>query len=256
MTAIQLKRIAQLEAYCGPASLAILCSQYGLDVTQESIAEKANAVEHTEKYGMRIDQMALAIRKIAPHLTLLAKRNASLQDVDLLINTYNIAVGVEWQGIFEDEEENPETPWDDPDDLGHYSVITGINLEDQKLLVQDPSDGYSEENREFDLETFEKRWFDTNEVGEDAPEEAKIWMQDYHVLFLLAPKDMVFPEELGLKKVRVAPTFRKKSALEKAFTMFWKKTLDHVAPLLTKLRLQNYGQRPDTGSTAPVSPTA
>ena len=221
MTVISLRRILQLPAFCGPASLEIVLSQHGLRVHQKAVVKAAHVTsKHVEIYGMRLDQLALAVRKLAPKHVMWAKRNATAQDIHTLVNTYNLAVGIEWQGVWTDAELwDPRTQTFD-DDVGHYSVVTGINLEEKKLTIQDPDYYYYAKNREFDIETFEKRWFDTNVVGEDAPEEAKEWMQDYHVLFVVAPQNTAFEPELGLQKVRIAPTYKKKTVWERLVKFF------------------------------------
>lgn len=232
---LQLKRIGQiLDGYCAPATLAILYSQYGFHVDQADIVKKANARTFIDKHGMRLDQMSRAVRTITPHLSLFAKRNATLEDLDVLINTYNFAVGVEWQGIFE-YDTVPGAPKVEPGDDGHCSVIVGIDLKERRLFLQDPSEGYEDKNREFDLEVFAKRWFDTNDVEVNDPDEAKEWKQDNQVLFVLAPRHMSFPEAMGLKKVRVAPIFRKKSIWEKTIGVCWKKTRHIIAQIASTL---------------------
>lgn len=203
MTAIPLRRITQLPAFCGPASLAMMLSQHGVEVDQQAIATATNATD-LEKDGTRIDQLARAVKTLAPDYRMWAKRNATLWDVDVLIHTRRYVVGVEWQGLWTTEQlkEMGDSGDVNADDLGHYSVITGIDMKKNTLVIQDPSTYYAG-TREFTFEAFEKRWFDTNKVGSDAPEEAKEWMDDYHVLFIVAPKDSVFPEALQLKKVRM-----------------------------------------------------
>jgi hypothetical protein len=260
MTAITLKRIAQLPAFCGPASLSIMLSQHGVFIEQKDVAKAAQALANIETFGMRLDQLALAVRKLAPHLTVWAKRNAKFQDLDTLINSYNLPVGIEWQGVWTEEELKKTDNIFDDGDLGHYSVVTGISLDEKKLMIQDPSLEYYLKDRPFALETFDKRWFDTNEVGEDAPDEAKEWMHDYHVLFVIAPKNLVFPESLGLKKVRIAPSYKKRSATElyvekllSTISTLYQKMRGRVAPTPPTVRDQSYDLPPRTGSTLSAS---
>lgn len=218
MTKITVKRVAQLDAFCGPASLVTMLSQHGVVVDQKDVAKVAHAMKDIERLGMRIDQLALAIRRLAPHLAMWAKRDATMQDLDVLVNRFSLACGVEWQEPWCEEEladlkEEGCNP--DETDQGHYSVITGVDLEKKQILMQNPSYYRYHKDQLLSFEEFEKQWFDTNQVSNEAPEEAKEWMHDYHVLFVIAPKSMVFPEELVLKKVRIAPTFRKRSLIER-----------------------------------------
>lgn len=269
MTAITLKRIAQLPAFCGPATLEIMLSQHGIPVPQKTIAQiaqSANALKDIDADGMRIDQLALAVRKLAPHLTIWAKRDASFEDLDTLINTYSLPVAIEWQWVWTEDqlhnrEHAKETSVDD-DDPGHWSVVTGITLEEKKLMIQDPSIDYYETDREFGFDEFEKQWFDINNVGDDDPEEAKEWMNDYHVLFVIAPKSQIFPESLGLKKVRIAATYKKQSWVEKRFAT-WVKTISTAVQKMRGLSVQpaaiahdqNYDPLPHIESTLPASST-
>lgn len=192
MTAVPLKRILQLPAFCGPATLSMLLSQYSIDIDQQKVGLYADALDRLEEYGTRIDELALAVRRIDPNLSMWAKRDATLEDIDVLINTHTLAVGVEWQGDI----------FFRGDDAGHYSAVIGINLEKKTILIRDPE--YKDRDRKFRFKTFLKRWYDTNIVGADAPEEAKEWMDDYHVIFVVAPKDRIELEKLGLKKVRIS----------------------------------------------------
>lgn len=195
MTMIPLHRVVQLPAYCGPATLAMMLSQYNIIADQRAIAQEGKAVDFIEDHGTRIDQLALATRNIAPHLRMWAKRDATFEDIDTLINKLGLPVGVEWQDVGANDQ------WDD--DNGHYSVIIGIDMENRTLTIRNPNDCDEVDDKEYTFEIFDKAWFDTNEVGPDAPEEAQDWMDDYHVLFVVAAKDYIFPEHLTLKKVRV-----------------------------------------------------
>lgn len=199
MTMIPLRRVVQLPAYCGPATLAMMLSQYNIIASQRAVAQRGNAEQLIDDNGMRIDQLALATRNIAPHLRMWAKRDATFEDIDVLINQFNLPVGVEWQEIGANEQ------WED--DNGHYSVIIGIDMEKHMLTIRNPDSCEDEDDETYTFETFDKAWFDTNVVGPDAPEEAQEWMDDYHVLFVVAPKDLAFPEQLNLKRVRVPSRF-------------------------------------------------
>ena len=199
MTAIPLKRVVQLPAFCGPATVCMLLSQHGVDVSQEEIAQKGNALDRVLIHGMRLDELALAVRSVAPELRLWAKRNATLQEMEHLIETYKLPVGVEWH---DDLTEDDEILTED-EDPGHYSVILSVDPEKKELLMRDPSSLWKDNDRLLTFEEFEKRWFDTNDVVADAPEEAKAWMDDYHVMYVIAPRTMQFPPDIGLKKVRV-----------------------------------------------------
>lgn len=204
MTALPLKRILQIPAFCGPATLAMLLSQYNLEVSQVKIAGAGNALKDVLELGMRIDQLALATRRIAPNLRMWAKHDATFEDLNKLINIHGLAVGVEWQGLWEEDWEEDDIDGAlNADDPGHYSVIVSIDMEKRELMLRDPSTYFQDKDRTFAFENFEKLWFDANEVGKDAPEESRAWSNDVHVVFVVMPREKSLPEALGLKKVRV-----------------------------------------------------
>src|SRR5436309_2758085 len=84
--------VLQLPCWCGPATLAMMLSQFDIDVDQQTVGKYADASNHMEELGTRPDELALAVRRINPELRLWAKRDASLEDIDVLINKYKIAV--------------------------------------------------------------------------------------------------------------------------------------------------------------------
>jgi len=87
-------------------------------------------------------------------------------------------------------------------------------------------------------------------------------MNDYHVLFVIAPKSQIFPESLGLKKVRIAATYKKQSLIEKRLTT-WIKTISNVVQKMRGLSVQpatisldqSCDPRPRIESTLPASST-
>ena len=206
------------DAFCGPAVLAMLLSQHGVALEQRAIPKAAHvSAKQIDDLGMRLDQLALAVRKLAPNYTLWAKRHATFEDLHLFVNTYRLACGVEWQEKTSEEElEDLRKEGVDPEkiDMGHYSVVTGIDMDAKKLSLQNPSYYAHKKEQVFSIDEFESRWFDTNQLEKDAPEEAQDWIDDNHVLFLVAPRAMVFPESIGLKKIRIAPTFKKNGFID------------------------------------------
>ena len=49
------------------------------------------------------------------------KNQASVEDLVALVCRYRCPAGVEWQGFFEDREEDEDL---DEGDYGHYSIVT------------------------------------------------------------------------------------------------------------------------------------
>ncbi len=190
-----MQRISQITgSYCGPAVLAMLLSFNGISVSQEEIVRVSGVASKIKSNGMTLEEMAVAIRAIMQDYVFCFKRHASIRDLALLVNTYKIPVGVEWQGIFD-----YETGDDDDDDPGHYSVVTAINEKDKKILLADPDRHYAGKDREFRIIRFERRWWDINEVTNPITKKTK-QIDDYHALFVIVDKKTEFPKELGLRK--------------------------------------------------------
>jgi ABC-type bacteriocin/lantibiotic exporter with double-glycine peptidase domain len=234
------------DAFCGPAVLAMLLSQHGVILEQHAIPKAAHvSAKQIDDLGMRLDQLALAVRKLAPNYTLWAKRHATFEDLHLFVNTYRLACGVEWQEKTSEEElEDLKKEGVDPEkiDMGHYSVVTGIDMEAKKLTLQNPSYYAHKKEQVFSIDEFESRWFDTNQLEKDAPEEAQEWIDDNHVLFLVAPKAMSFPESIGIKKIRIAPTFKKNGFID-VLTAKVQPVLQNMKKFLDKLMHRNAEQK-------------
>jgi hypothetical protein len=67
-------------------------------------------------------------------------------------------VGVQWQGLFTDDEDEIN------DDTGHYSIVTRVDEEKQELIIADPYKDFRNQDRIISRQTFLKRWWDENEV--------------------------------------------------------------------------------------------
>jgi hypothetical protein len=194
-TYFQMKRIAQItDSHCGPAVIQMLLSNVDVSATQEDIALAAGVNDVIEMHGTRVDQLANAVKTLAPDMQFWYKDHATLDDVKTLVGQYGYPVGVEWQGVFEDEgEEDPEP------DYGHYSVITYVDPEKAVLVIVDPYRDYVEQDRVFALKEFDERWFDFNMVPNAKTGKERL-VKDDHMLFIVTPKAALFPAEMGLKK--------------------------------------------------------
>ena len=191
------------ESHCGPAVIQMLLDNLGVKVTQEAVAEAGGATELIELNGMRVDQLALAVRILAPQVQFWYKEYAYLSQLVRLVTHYRVPVGVEWQGVFEDEDEDPdgdtiEEEETGDDDYGHYSVITYANRRERKFIIADPYKDYYSQDRIFSFEEFERRWDDFNEVPDPVTGKARL-VKDDHMMFILTPKDALFPLELKMK---------------------------------------------------------
>jgi hypothetical protein len=183
----------------------MLLANLDIEVSQEAVAEAGGATELIELNGMRVDQLARAISSLAPQVTFWWKDHASIEDLVTLIKQYEFPAGVEWQGVFEeDDEEKGENPLTSENaetgdtDYGHYSIVTYIDPEKGQLIIADPYKDYIAQARIFTITEFEHRWYDWNETLDPITGKT-VLMEDFHMLFIIAPKDVQFPKELGMK---------------------------------------------------------
>lgn len=178
----------------------MLLSNLGVELTQEAIAEAGGATTLIEMNGMRIDQLARAVRKLAPQLRFWYKDKSSIQELAALVTQYRYPVGVEWQGVFEDPEEEGTEPGENETadtDYGHYSVVTHVDLEKQELIIADPYKDFIAQDRIFSLTEFEQRWYDINDVPDPSSDSPKR-IEDYHMLFIVTEADETFPLDLSM----------------------------------------------------------
>lgn len=184
------------ESHCGPATLQMLMSAAGVEVTQEAVAEAGGATELIELNGMRVDQLAQAAETLAPELLFWHKQHSSLQDLITLVARYGLPVGVEWQGLFDDSgSEESETG---SEDYGHYSAVTHVNLETSQLIIADPYKDYISQDRVFGFDEFESRWYDYNEIPDSTTGQDRL-VKDDHMMFVVVPRGETFPREIEMK---------------------------------------------------------
>src|SRR5512141_1652910 len=188
----RLRRIEQItENHCGPAVLQMLLENIGINAAQEEITEAAGATKTIETHGTRVDQLARAVQQLAPIAKLWHKENATEVDLEYVLDTCKCPVGVEWQGLFDDED-------DDDEDYGHYSIIANIDRAKDELIVVDPYKDFVDQNRIIKMSTFLNRWWDFNEV-KDPDTGEKTCKKDEQLFFVVAPLSVTFPAELGMQ---------------------------------------------------------
>src|SRR5512140_1690351 len=180
------------EHHCGPAVTQMLLENIGVSVTQEQITEAAGATRTIAEHGTRVDQLARAVRDLAPGARLWYKEHAMLRDLKYVLEEAKFPVGVEWQGIFDDD------PEEEDDDYGHYSVIANIDEERDELIVMDPYKDFVEQSRIIKISVFLRRWWDYNQV-KDPQTGKEIEKKDEDLFFVVVPKGVSFPAELGMK---------------------------------------------------------
>jgi ABC-type bacteriocin/lantibiotic exporter with double-glycine peptidase domain len=188
----RLRRIQQItENHCGPAVIQMLLENIGVDATQEEITEAAGATHTIETHGTRVDQLAKAVHELAPIAKLWYKEKATTDDLEYVLNECKFPVGVEWQGLFDDMD-------DEDEDYGHYSIIAHIDKVKDELIVVDPYKDFVDQNRIIKMSLFINRWWDFNEV-KDLETREKTFKKDEQLFFVVAPRNVTFPDDLQMQ---------------------------------------------------------
>jgi ABC-type bacteriocin/lantibiotic exporter with double-glycine peptidase domain len=191
----KLRRITQIsENHCGPAVIQMLLENIGIEVSQGQITIAAGATKTISTHGTRVGQLAQAVHKIAPQAKLWYKEKASLENLIYVLDKCNFPVGVEWQGLFGDKDEDES----DDDDYGHYSVVTNIDTDRNEMIIVDPYKDFADQDRIIDIKVFLKRWWDFNEVL-DPKTQQKTYKKDEQLFFVVTPNYQELPQELGMQ---------------------------------------------------------
>jgi len=182
------------DSHCGAAVLEMLLQVLGEDVDQEQIARAAQ-VEHTiEEQGIRVDQIALACSRLAPHLQFWYKYKSTLDDLRIVLDR-GYGVGVEWQGLFYDTEEEEK----DDGDYGHYSVVSHIDEDKKLVIIVDPYKDFVNQDRIFPIDMFLRRWWDTNEIRNPVTQQTQL-VEDVRLMFFVTFMGEEFPQHHGFKQ--------------------------------------------------------
>lgn len=188
----RLRRIEQItENHCGPAVIQMLLENIGITAAQEEITEAAGATQTIEMHGTRVDQLAKAVQQLAPIARLWYKEHANEDDLTYVLDVCKFPVGVEWQGLFDDMD-------DDDEDYGHYSIISHIDKAKDELIIVDPYKDFVDQNRIIRMSTFLNRWWDFNEV-KDLDTGEKNFKKDERLFFVVVPLSEKFPAEIGMQ---------------------------------------------------------
>jgi hypothetical protein len=194
------------ESHCGPAVIQMLLSNIGVEVTQEDIAEAGGATNLIAMNGMRVDQLGLAVERLAPQALFYYKDHCSIDELIKVVCDYHYPVGVEWQGVFEDEEDlgtagktillaASET---EDSDYGHYSLVVRADRRKRELIIADPYKDYFSQARVFSFDVFDRRWYDFNEVP-DAVTGQPILLEDERLMFVIVQRNITFPRRIGMQ---------------------------------------------------------
>lgn len=194
---IQLKSaIQETESHCGPAVLAMLLSFHGIEVSQAEIVSAAGIPDRILEHGSRPAELARAVFQLAPDLKFWYKQPTQQEDLDFLINTLQVPVAVDWQGLFHASVEE-EGGLNRSGDNGHYSVVVAIDLDKQQITLADPYPDFAGQLRTFSLEWFVSRWWDVARDVDELTGEKKV-LRTKRFMFVLVPAQTVIPDKLGL----------------------------------------------------------
>ncbi len=129
--------------YCGPASLKIVLDYYGLEKSEEELAEMCH---RDSDLGVDAKAIKEAAEKLGFEVEI--KNNASFDDVSKWLDK-KVPVIVNWftRGRY-------DYPEDEVAD-GHYSVVAG--LDENFIYLQDPEVGRM---RKIARDDFYRVWFD------------------------------------------------------------------------------------------------
>ncbi|HEX8923482.1 MAG TPA: hypothetical protein VF828_02000 [Patescibacteria group bacterium] len=187
------------DSHCGPAVVQMLLENHGVITTQEDIVHQAAIEKTLEKHGSRIDQLAYAVKKIRPDFDLLYKDLSNLNEIDEFINSYDLPVAVEWQGLFEEgiSGDNEDLSYEDTD-YGHYSIISRLDTARKELIIVDPYKDFIDQDRIFSFSQFLDRWWDSNEVTDSLGDSHQI--VDNQLFFIIVPQSFQLPPDIKLKR--------------------------------------------------------
>ncbi len=195
----------------------MLLNRLEIDATQEEIAEAGGATNLIDMNGMRVDQLALAVHRLGPRLSFYYKEHTTIAELVRVVNDYYTPAGVEWQGVFEDgeDEEDEDYPEEvrvdhegeflramdgesEDSDYGHYSLVIRADRRRRHLVIMDPYKDYFSQARVFSFDEFDQRWYDYNEVPDPASSEA-VLLKDDHLMFVVVPRNVSYPRRMGMQ---------------------------------------------------------
>ncbi len=134
---------ALFKSMCGPASLKMVFDYYGIDRSEENIAEMAGT---TEDLGTDEEGIKKATERLGFKVEI--KNNSTFEDIRNWLNKKTPVI-VNWftRGRIDyDDSQVPD---------GHYSVVVG--LDDGFIYLQDPEIG---KLRQIERNDFMRVWFD------------------------------------------------------------------------------------------------
>jgi len=131
---LSVKPYRQKPELCGPASLKMVFQYYGIEKTED---ELANLAGYIPSKGVNADGLINAAKELG--LNAFYKDFSEIKDLKEHVVGKKIPVIVDWFSL----------------DDGHYSVV--VDMDDKNIYIQDPELGSL---RTMELDTFKRVWFD------------------------------------------------------------------------------------------------
>lgn len=131
---LKIKPFRQKTGLCGPAVLKMVLAYYGVEVTENELAERTHC---DPELGIGGEKMLEVVNQMG--MKGYIKDNASFEDLEDLVVKKGIPVIVDWFS----------------EDDGHYSVV--VDLDGENIYLQDPEIGHL---RAMRRSKFYRVWFD------------------------------------------------------------------------------------------------
>lgn len=182
----RMRRVKQITVFhCGPAVLQALFSFLGFKISQREVVRSLRAGRKIKRVGLSVKDLSRAANALGKgKYSFWKKADAKISDLDAIVNKYKYPVGVEWQGVFYEFED---------EDNGHYGVVTKVDRGTGYLRIADSFHAFIGVDRKFKIDFFLRRWWDTNTVKSRT-------IKDRKMMFVVTPKDSVFPKNLGMTR--------------------------------------------------------
>ena len=202
-------------SYCGPCTMQMLLSAIGISIPQRTIADAYAKHEVVMREGIPLRGLAKALRKTVKGVEVWQKYGSTVSDIRMLLEA-NLAVGFDWQGIFDHDEYGDETwgfkarlreKWEKfkgipqlKGDQGHYCIALEVNEKRGYLKFADPYGHYAGKDRFVALWEFEERWWD-DRIDCDKKTKTKTYVLEKKLIFVVTKKGDKRPIKFGMEKV-------------------------------------------------------
>ena len=189
------------ESHCGAAVLQMQLESLGVITDQITITKNAGAEQTVENAGIPPRKLAKAVKVTASKMLFWVKNEATPQDIVFLLN-HNHPVGVDWQGLFYNDETDEDPERLKVGDYGHYSIVNAIDIQNNKIIISDPYPDFARQDRVIPLDKFISRWFDY-EIDPTTTDPRQVGPKHTKTIFVIAQKECTFPQEIGMQAIQV-----------------------------------------------------